>query len=69
MEGKEERNEGEDVGQRTSEIEGKVKLSESENGEPEGDRFAELDADGHAVQREDVHDAKTQRSANERLRG
>ena len=69
VEGKEERNEGEDVWQRSREIEGKVELSERENGEPKGDWLAKFQPHSHAEESEDVDDAKTKRSADETLDG
>ena len=57
MEGKKERDESKDVGQRSSEIEGKVELSKSQKGKPIGHGLAIFDANGHAEQSEDVDDA------------
>ena len=69
VEGEQERDEGEDVGQRPRQVKGQMELGQSQDGEPKGDAFAELDADADAEQREHVDHAEAQLTADQHLTG
>ena len=69
VEGEQEGNEGEDVGQRPRQVKGQMELGQSQDGEPKGDAFAELDADADAEQREHVDHAEAQLTADQHLAG